>query len=116
MRGKKKYGAGYQWAMFLEHWIILLIAIVAMVVSQVLMFFANLDGTPWIYFFVAAFVLLSLGAALIVYAKLPVYLSGQFFTFGVRSVPGRLAGCYRWGWRVVLFGVVLALCLLLSRQ
>lgn len=112
----KKYGAAYQWARFLEHWVLLPIAIVAMIVSQVLMFFTNLNGTPWIYFFGAAFVLLSLGAALIIYAKLPGYRRGQFFTFGVKSVPDRLAGCYRWGWRVILFGVVLALCLLLSRQ
>jgi hypothetical protein len=94
----------------------LLTAVLAVVFSQVLMFFFNLRGQPWIYFFVASMVLLISGATLIVYAKIPVYRSGRFFTFGVKSVPERLTGHYRWGWRVFLFGVVLSLCLLLSRQ
>ncbi len=101
---------------FLEHWNFLIIALVAFATSQVFMFFLNLSGMPWIYFFVASFVLLFSGAALIVYAKFPVYRSGRFFTFGVKSVPEHLAGYYRWGWRVFLFGVVLSLCLLLSRR
>ena len=93
-----------------------LTAIIAVVCSQVLMFFFNLRGQPWIYFFVASVVLLISGATLILYAKLPVYRSGRFFTFGVKSVPERLAGHYCWGCRIFLFGVVLSLCLLLSRQ
>lgn len=101
---------------FLEHWGFVLTVLFAVVVSQVLMFFFNLRGKPWSYFFVASMALLILGAALIVYAKLPAYRSGRFFTFGVKSVPERLAVYYRWGWRVFLFGVVLSLCLLLSRQ
>ena len=79
------------------------------------MFFVNLKGEQWIYFFVVSVVLLISGAALIAYAKIPVYRTGRFFTFGVKSVPERLTGCYRWGWRVFLFGVALSLCLLLSR-
>jgi hypothetical protein len=101
---------------FMEHWGFFLTALVTLAVLQIFMFFLNLNGKPWIYFFVASLVLLLSGAAMIVYAKIPVYRSGQFFTFGVKSVPERLAGCYRWGWRVFLFGVVLSLCLLLSRQ
>jgi hypothetical protein len=100
---------------FLEHWGFFFPVLVAVVFSQTLMFFLNLTGKPWIYFFAASMVLLVSGAALIVYAKIPVYRTGRFFTFGVKSVPPSLAGCYRWGWRVFLFGVALSLCLLLSK-
>jgi hypothetical protein len=101
---------------FLEHWGFLLTVLLAVIFSQVLLFFLNLSGLPWIYFFFASLALLISGATLIIYAKLPVYRSGRFFTFGVKSVPESLAGFYRWGWRTFLFGVVLSLCLLLSRQ
>ena len=100
---------------FLEHWGFLLTAIVAVLVLQVLMFFTPLTGAQWIWFFVASFALLTVSGCLIGYAKLPVYRSGRFFTFGVKSVPEQLRGFYRWGWRVFLFGVVLSLCLLLSK-
>jgi hypothetical protein len=103
------------WQTFFEHWNIAFIAIVAIAVSQVLMFFTRLSGTPWICFFVASFTLMILGGSLIGYAKFPVYRSGRFFTFGVKSVPEHLRGFYRWGWRAFLFGVVLSLCLFLSR-
>lgn len=101
---------------FLGHWGFLLTILVALAVSQISFFFFNLNGKPWIYFFAADMVILFSGAAMILYAKIPVYRSGHFFTFGVKSVPERLAGCYRWGWRVFLFGVILSLSLLLSRQ
>ena len=101
---------------FLEHWGLLVSLLLAVVLCQVLMFFFNLRGEPWIYFFVASMALLVSGAVLIVYAKMPAYRSGRFFTLGVKSVPEHLAGFYRWGWRIFLFGIVLSLCLLLSRQ
>jgi hypothetical protein len=101
---------------FLEHWGILLTVLLAIAFSQVLMYFVNLCGKPWIYFFAASMILLISGATLIVYAKIPVYRNGRFFTFGVKSVPESFVGYYRWGWRVFLFGVVLSLCLLLSKQ
>ena len=88
---------------------------IAVVAGKALDFFMVLSGAPWIWFFVASFALLIVGGALIVYAKVPVYRGGRFFTFGLKSVPTPLQGFYRWGWRVFLFGVVLALCLLLSR-
>ncbi|HVU08324.1 MAG TPA: hypothetical protein VHG89_07260 [Verrucomicrobiae bacterium] len=100
---------------FLEHWNIILIAIVAVLASQVLMFFTRLCGTSWICFFVASFALMILGGILIGYAKFPVYRSGRFFTFGLKSVPGYLRGFYRWGWRIFFLGVVLSFCLFLSR-
>lgn len=103
------------WETFHEHWGMVITVLVALVAGRALDFFMGLSGTPWICFFVASVALLVVGAALIGYAKLPVYRSGRFFTFGVKSVPDRLHGLYRWGWRVFLFGVVLSLCLLLSR-
>lgn len=100
---------------FLEHWGFLLPVVVAIVASQVLMFFMRLSGTAWIWFFVASFALLMAGGGLISYAKWPVYGSGRFFTFGLKSVPEDSRVFYRWGWRAFLFGVMLSLCLLLSR-
>src|ERR1700677_4158395 len=98
---------------FLEHWQFVSFAVVLFVGSWILDFFTRLSGTPWICFFVMSFALLLFGGSLIGYAKFPVYRGGRFFTFGIKSVPGHLAGYYRWGWRVFLFGVVLSLCLLL---
>jgi hypothetical protein len=66
------------WVTFLEHWGMLLTVLIAVIASQLFMFFINLSGTQWIYFFVAGFVLLFSGAALVVYAKFPVYRNGQF--------------------------------------
>jgi hypothetical protein len=100
---------------FLEYGWFASIAVVAIVATWVLDFFTELSGTPWICFFVASFALLVFGGGLIGYAKFPVYRSGRFFTFGIKSVPWHLAGYYRWGWRVFLFGVALSLCLLLPR-
>ena len=100
---------------FFEHWNIAFIAVVAVLASQVLMFFVNLHGTPWICFFVISFTLMILGGGLIGCAKFPVYRSGKFFTFGIKSVPGHLRRIYRWGWGVFLLGVALSLCLFLSR-
>ena len=100
---------------FLEHWGLLITAGIAVITGKVLTFFMGLSGTPWIWCFVAAFALMSLGAVLIGYAKLPVYRSGRFFTFGPRSVPRQRLGCYLWGWRVFLFGFVLGVSLLFSR-
>jgi hypothetical protein len=104
------------WLTFLEHWNLVLVVIVAFAFIKVLDFFTELNGQRWIYFFIASNCLLIIGAGLILYAKLPVYRSGRFFTFGLKSVPPQLAGCYRCGRAVFLFGVVLSLCLLLSRQ
>jgi hypothetical protein len=100
---------------FLEHWGFLLTAIAAICASRILMFFMRLTGAAWIWFFVASFALLIAGGGLIAYAKLPVYKSGRFFTLGLKSVPEDSRVFYHWGWRTFLFGVILSLCLLLSR-
>lgn len=101
---------------FLEHWGCLLTALVAIAFGNLLTFFFNLAGRPWIYFFIASMVLLLVGAAMIGNAKLPLYRTGRFLTFGVKSIPVGLVGYYRWGWRLFSFGVALSLCLLLSKQ
>jgi hypothetical protein len=99
---------------FLQHLGFLVTIIVVFLASQVLLFFMALSGAPWIWFFVASSALLIVGGGLIGCAKFPLYRSGRFFTFGMKSVPEDLRGFYQWGWRVFLFGVVLSLCLLLS--
>lgn len=109
----RKQGNGI--ATFLEHWWVWITILVAIITERILGFFMGLGGIPWICFFVASCALMVLGASLIGYAKLPLYRSRRFFTFGVKAVPQHLVGVYRWGWRLILFGVVLGLCLLLSR-
>jgi len=103
------------WQTFLEHWGLLLFAPIGLAASQVFMFFTRLTGATWVWLLIAGFVLMFAGGGLIVFAKLPVYRSGRFFTFGLKSVPEHLMGLYRWGWRVFLFGVALSLCLLFLR-
>ena len=58
---------------FLEHWGFVVVAIVVVLASQVLMFFMRLSGTPWIWFFVASFALMTVGGGLISCAKFPAY-------------------------------------------
>src|SRR5215469_6037755 len=101
------------WQTFFENWWFASCAIVAFFTFQVLEYFQNLNGTPFICLFVAGFALMIFGGGLIGYAKLPVYRSGRFLTFGLKSVPDHLQRFYRWGWGVFLFGVLLSLCLLL---
>lgn len=103
------------WGTLLGHGSFFIAVIIAILFSQVLFFFNNLSDKSYVYFFIACEVLLFLGAGLIVRAKIPVYRSGRFFTFGLKSVPNNLQGCYRWGWGIFLFGVALQLCLLLSK-
>jgi hypothetical protein len=105
----------YQWIKFFEHWWFLSIAIIAVIASKFLEFFERLNGMPWIYFFIVSFALMLFGTTLIAFAKFPIYRSGRFFTFGIKSVPQRFAGHYKWGWRLFLFGMILSLCLFLSK-
>ena len=100
---------------FLEHWSILIVAVAAMMATKFLDLFIRPGGTAWVWVFYAAFGLMIFGGGFIAYARFPVYRSKQFFRFGIRSVPADLQPAYRWGWRIFLFGVVLALCLLLSK-
>ena len=43
---------------FLEHWGVLFTVAIAMLASQLLMFFTRLSGAPWIWFFVASFAMM----------------------------------------------------------
>ncbi|HEV2327571.1 MAG TPA: hypothetical protein VGY56_02145 [Verrucomicrobiae bacterium] len=100
---------------FFENWWFPLLAIAVLLTWQVMEFFQNLCGIPWICFCAASFTLMICGAGLIGYAKFPVYRSGQYFTFGPKSMPNHLRKLYCWGWGVYLFGVLLSVCLLLSK-
>lgn len=104
------------WQTFFENWWFLFLGLGAFAGVEVLFFFQNLTGMPWIHFLGATTALLFSGAGLILYAKFPLYRSGRFFTFGIRSIPQGFKGAYRWGWRIFLFGAALSLCLLLSKQ
>ena len=101
---------------FLEYWGFLSAVFTIIAGVTVYSFFISLRGEPWIHFFFLSQSLLILGTGLIFRAKVPVYRSGRFFTFGLKAIPKNAAGYYRWGWRVFLFGVGLSLCLLLSEQ
>ena len=101
---------------FIEHCGFSLIALTAIIGSWILMFLSHLTGQSWINFFVADMALLLSGTILIAYAKLPAYQAGRFFTFGINSVPANRSAFYRWGWRLVLSGVLLSLCLLLPKS
>jgi hypothetical protein len=100
---------------FLEHYWFLVIAISALVASQLLSFFTRLTGTPWIWCYGVGLFVATVGVALIFYSKLPLYRQRRFFTFGSAALPESRRSFYRWGYRCVIFAVALLLCLLLSR-
>ena len=102
------------WMTFFEHYWFLVIAVSALVASQLLSFFSRLTGTPWIWCYALALVVAGLGATLIFYSKLPLYRQRRFFTFGSGALPESRRACYRWGYRCAIFAVALLLCLLLS--
>lgn len=104
------------WGTFLEHWGMLIVVLTSVLASQALVLLMNLTGTPWIWTFSAGFALMIAGGGLVTFAKLPLYRSGRFLTFGMKAIPAHLKSHYRWGWRLFLAGVVLSLCLLLSRH
>jgi hypothetical protein len=99
------------WLTFFENWWLPLTAMLVLAASQVPV---PSHMTFWIGFFATSFTLMILGGSLIGYAKFPVYRSGHFLTFGLKSVPQNLARHYRVGWWIFLLGVMLALCLLSS--
>lgn len=100
---------------FLEHWYLPLFMVGAPVANWCFFGLARLHGGWWLGACVAAIVLQVAGAGMIAYAKAPVYRSGRWLTFGVGSVPADRAGCYRWGWRVFVTGVVVSLGLLMGK-
>jgi hypothetical protein len=103
------------WLTFLEYFRFPFAIILMFLGAQIPIFFIPSHATMWIWAFASSFTLMILGSILICYAKFPVYRSGRFLTFGIKSVPPHQSGYYRWGWGIFLFGVVLALFLLLSK-
>ncbi len=77
---------------FLEHWWLLVIAVLALAASQALTFFTRLTGTAWVWCYAMGLVVAAVGVALIFYAKLPLYAQRRFFTFGSRRIAGEQAG------------------------
>jgi hypothetical protein len=77
---------------------------------------SRLSDRAWVWSLAASFTLMIAGACLIIGAKRQGRAGGRFFTFGIKSVPARLARHYRWGWRLFLTGVLFVVWLLLTRQ
>jgi hypothetical protein len=102
------------WQTFVEHWGFATTAIVAVLGSQIVMFFTRLTGAPWIWCYFIALSAGAVGAGLLFYAKLPLYRQRRFFTFGARALPERRRPYYRWAYRFAVFSIVLLACLLLS--
>ena len=103
------------WITLLDHYWFLVIAVSAVVASQGLHFFTRLTGTPWIWCYAVGLFSSVLGVAVVFYSKLPLYRQRRFFTFGSAAIPETRRPFYRWGYRCVIFAVVLLLCLLLSK-
>jgi hypothetical protein len=101
---------------FLEHWWLVVTAIVALLMSQLLTFFAELTGTRWIWCYGIGLTVSAVGVSLIFCAKIPLYREGRFFTFGSGALPESRRAFYRWGYRCCIFAFALLLCLLLSRS
>ena len=95
-----------------EHWNFALVIIPIALFELGREFLHTLDGVPWMSFAAASFGLILFGAALICCAKLPVYRSGHFFTFGIKSVPRGVRIYYRLGWGLFLLGAIISLGLL----
>jgi hypothetical protein len=104
------------WQTFLENWWLLFAGISVLLGFQLLNFFGSLSSGSWICCIIASFALMLSGAGFIIHAKMPVYRSGRYFTFGFKSVPARMQRVYRWGWGIYLIGLALALFLLLSKS
>ena len=102
------------WLTFLEHYWFFLIAITALIGSQALSLITRFTGTAWICYAIALLVSI-IGVSMIFSAKLPLYQQRRFFTFGAGAIPESRRSFYRWGYRCVIFAVVLFLLLLLSR-
>jgi hypothetical protein len=99
---------------FLEHWWLLLVAVVALLTTQLLTFLTRLAGTRWVWCYAIGLAVAAVGLSLIFHAKIPLYRQRRFFTFGSAALPESKRPFYRWGYRCVLFAVALLLCLLFS--
>jgi hypothetical protein len=100
---------------FLEHWGLILPGVLGLLGLGMINAFRRLDGALWLVLLTIAGVLLLSGAGLLLAAKLPVYRSRRYFTFGIQSIPAQRVAHYRWGRRLFLTGVALSFGLLLTR-
>ncbi|MDR2982595.1 MAG: hypothetical protein LBV12_10165 [Puniceicoccales bacterium] len=75
--------------------------------------FTSLHGAPWLWSYALALLLGIAGAVLIFYAKLPLYQTRRFITWGIKAIPQERRFHYRWGTRLALLAILLLLCLLL---
>ncbi|HEY0454964.1 MAG TPA: hypothetical protein VGE41_01215 [Verrucomicrobiae bacterium] len=96
-------------------WGTIITAVGAILTSQLFRFFSRLSGLPWIYCYAVALITALVGAALLFYAKLPLYRQREFFTFGCRTLPESRRPYYRCGYFCVIFSAALFCCLFLSR-
>lgn len=97
-------------------WGLPVIALIAIGSSLILNFFARLTGLPWLCSYFIGLAIALCGASLIFYAKLPLYRMRRFFTFGSHALPEQRRPFYRWGYCCAILGILLLVCLLLSRQ
>ena len=74
----------------------------------------SVHGTTWICAAAASFGIAAFGAALLFFAKLPLYRQGRFFTFGIEVLPESSHGFYRWGCRCSFAGCILMFLLWLG--
>jgi hypothetical protein len=72
------------WQTFLEHWWFLPVTVVGLTSSQFLSFFMRLTGKPWIWCYAIGLFVAAAGAALIYYAKIPLYRQRRFFIWQQR--------------------------------
>jgi len=104
------------WLTFCEHFWFPSVALLAILWSQVIIFFQQLTGTSWIWCYGVGLAVAGMGIALIFHAKLPLYRQRSFFTFGSAAIPETKRPFYRWGYRCVIFAITLLVCLGLSRS
>lgn len=104
-----------KWTMFLEQWGFFPLILAALLIGLVLSFFFKAKGNTWAHLLAGAVFFMLTGAGLIVAAKLPSYRSGHF-SLGYKPVPAELKRHYRWGWGLLLVGIILSGCLLLSHR
>ena len=102
-----------QW---LAVWGLLVLVGLTFLGNKVLFFFMGLTSGTWLWFYALTLSVATLGAALIFYAKLPLYRRRRFFTFGIRVLPEERQPFYRWGYRFAILGIAVLACLLLSRH
>jgi hypothetical protein len=98
-----------QWVTIWGMWLLLAFILAG---GKAIQYLIALYGKPWMVCYYGAILLGAAGAALIGFAKLPLYRQRRFFTFGPHPVPERRRCFYRWGYRCAV--VSAALLLLLS--